>query len=141
MRDPSKGHAALRKGRWSARDTLYFITICLKNGQSGLDSLELFEKTLTVLKTLENDSLKTLHGIVQMPDHIHMLIESNSRSNLPDLVRLYKGRMTPALRNHSLGWQSGYFDRRLRPNDSVGAVLRYMLMNPYRKKILNPNKQ
>jgi REP element-mobilizing transposase RayT len=139
MRNPSKGHAALRKGRWSAGDTMYFITICLRPEQSGFDRQELFEKSLTTLKTLEGESCKVIHGIVHMPDHIHMLIELNTETSLQELVRLYKGRMTPALRRHGLNWQSGFHDRRIRPDDSVGAVLRYMLMNPYRKGLLDTN--
>jgi putative transposase len=137
MRDPSKGHAALRKRRWSARDTMYFLTICLRSGQTGLDTKELFETSLTILRTLEKDSIKTLQCLVHMPDHIHILIESNSDSNLPDIVRLYKGRMTPYMRKSGLNWEAGYFDRRLRAEDSVGAVMRYMLMNPYRKHLIN----
>lgn len=141
MRDPSKGHAALRKGRWSAHDTMYFLTICLRTGQLGLDSKKLFETSLKILKTLEEDSCKALHGIVHMPDHVHMLVELNTETNLQAIVRLYKGRMTPGLRKCELSWESGYFDRRLRPEDSVGAVLRYMLMNPYRKSLITTDSE
>ncbi|MDA0347677.1 MAG: transposase [Verrucomicrobia bacterium] len=141
MRDPSKGHAALRKGRWSAQDTMYFLTICLRTGQSGLDSKELFESSLTHLKTLEKDKCRAVHGIVHMPDHVHLLVELNTETNLQDLVRLYKGRMTPELRKNELKWENGYFDRRLRPEDSVGSVLRYMLMNPYRKGLITTDSE
>ena len=141
MRDPSKGHAALRKGRWSAPDTIYFLTICLKTGQSGLDSKSLFDSSLAHLKTLENDKCRAIHGIVHMPDHVHLLVELNTETKLQELVRLYKGRMTPSLRKNQLNWESGYFDRRLRPKDSVGTVLRYMLMNPYRQNLLKPDSE
>ncbi len=141
MRDPSKGHAALRKGRWSAPNTLYFLTICLNTGQSGLDSNGLFEASLTHLKMLEKEKCRAIHGIVHMPDHVHLLVELNTETNLQDLVRLYKGRMTPGLRKNKLNWESGYFDRRLRPEDSVGSVLRYMLMNPFRKGLIIPDNE
>lgn len=133
MRDPSKGHSALRKGRWSTQDTLYFITICLRSEQAGLDSVELFESSMKILNALECESCKALHGIVHMPNHIHLLVELNNTVSLQELVRLYKGRMTPEMRKHRLNWQNSYHDRRLRPEDSAGAILRYMLMNPYRK--------
>ena len=74
-----------------------------------------------------------------MPDPIHILIELNSETKLQDVMRLYKGRMSPTLRKHQLNWEDGYHDRRLRPNDSVGSVLRYMLLNPYRKGLLDAN--
>jgi putative transposase len=136
MRDPSKGLAALRKGRWSTQDTYYFITICLTKGQRGLNSNEVFNSTLHILTSAETGLCKTVHAFVHMPDHIHLLIELNTETSLQDFVRLYKGRMSPTLRSHGLSWQKGYFDRRLRANDSVGSVLRYMLMNPYRKNLL-----
>jgi putative transposase len=136
MRDPAKGHAALRKGRWSALNSTYFLTICLRKGQSGLDSKELFEASLTILKSLENGICKVIHGIVHMPDHIHLLIQLSAENELSHVVRLHKGRMTPNLRIRGLNWQGGYYDRRIRPQDSIGRVLRYMLLNPYRKNLI-----
>ncbi|MDG2168079.1 MAG: transposase [Opitutales bacterium] len=136
MRDPLKGHAALRVGRWSTTDTFYFITICLKPVQVGLNTDELFDNSVGTLKALEGDSCKAVHGVVHMPDHIHLLIELNTETSLHDFVRLYKSRMTPVLGKTDLRWQKGYHDRRLRSNDSVGSVLRYMLMNPYGKGLL-----
>ena len=87
MRDPSKGHAALRKDRWSAQDTMYFLTCCLRSGQSGLDSKDPFQSSISILKSLESKSLKTVHGIVHMPDHIHILIELNTETKLQDVMR------------------------------------------------------
>ena len=49
--------------------------------------------------------------------------------------------MSPTLRKHQLNWEDGYFDRRLRPNDSVGSVLRYMLLNPYRKHLQSADRE
>ena len=141
MRDPFKGHAALRKGRWSAQDTLYFITICLIPGQTGLDSHGQFESSLKILKALEEDTCNEVHALVHMPNHIHVLIELGNQTQLAEVIRLYKGRMSPRLRTHQLSWQGGYHDRRLRPNDSVGSVLRYMILNPYRKELLEAHEE
>ncbi len=107
MRDPLKGHAALRKGRWSAQDTLYFITVCLKPKQVGLDSNELFDTGTKILTALESNSCKAVHALVHMPDHIHLLVELGHETSLQDLVRLYKGRMSPELRKFGLKLAEG----------------------------------
>ena len=76
-----------------------------------------------------------------MPDHVHLLVELNTETSLQGLVRLYKGRMAPELRKNKLNWEDSFFDRRLRPEDSVGSVLRYILMNPYRKGLIIPESE
>ena len=85
---------------------------------------------------MENVSFKEVHGLALMPDHLHFLVELGAQRKLQDIVRLFKGRMTPVLRPVGLHWQQGFYDRRLRQNDSIGTVLRYMKLNPYRKLLL-----
>ena len=140
MRSLSKGHAALRKGRISATGLSYFVTICLLKDQKGLDSTDFFEGSLATLLTIEADGKLELIALVHMPDHLHLLFCLESDHSLSDSIRLYKGKMAPLLRKNGLKWQRGYFDRWLRETDSIGVVLQYMLMNPYRKTLI-PKEQ
>jgi len=138
MRNPQKGYSALRKGRSSQAGAAYFLTVCLAKGDKGLDSARVFPACQSVLARIEIESASRCHGFVLMPDHIHLLIELNeTESSLPAVIRLFKGRMSPTLRRLGMSWQRGYFDRRLREDDSIGVVLRYMLINPYRKRLVD----
>ena len=140
MKNPFKGHAALRKGRISAAGLFYFVTICLVKNGNGLDSTDLFEVSLATLLEKEEDGKIELVAVVHMPDHLHLLFRLESDLSLGDFIRLYKGKMTPLLRRNGLKWQRGYYDRWLREPDPIGVVLRYMLMNPYRKNLLAGNE-
>ena len=84
------------------------------------------------LELFEGLHCKTL-AFMLMPDHVHWLVTLEADEALSDIVRLYKGRMAPVLREHDLRWQKGaYHDRRLRPDDELAPFLSYMLCNPYR---------
>ena len=75
-----------------------------------------------------------------MPDHVHLLAEINSATGLADAVRLFKGRLTPFLRNADLRWQPAYFDHRLRPDEDRLPIFIYIYLNPYRAKLLTSDQ-
>jgi len=126
----------LRRGRSSLAGATYFLTICLEKGQRGLDAISIYSESKAALAQLNHEIGLICHGLV------HLLIEMNGiASDLSSLVRLFKGRLSPALRKQRLSWQRGYFDRRLRDFDSKAVVLRYMLMNPYRKGLIEVEEE
>ena len=67
-----------------------------------------------------------------MPDHIHLLVRLGERVELAEVVRRCKGPLTPLLRAQGLGWQAGFHDHRLRPEEEVLPVFLYIFLNPYR---------
>jgi len=75
-----------------------------------------------------------------MPDHVHLLAEINSAPGLAGAVRLFKGRLTPVLRQVGLRWQPAYFDHRLRPDEDLLPVFLYMHLNPYRANLILPGQ-
>ncbi len=128
----------MRKRRSSHVWATYFLTVCLAKGDKGLDSALVFSACQSVLAQVENENSSRYHCFVLMPDHIHLLIELHeTEPNLPVVIRLFKGRMSPTLRHLGMSWQRGYFDRELREDDSKAVVLRYMLMNPYRRRLVD----
>jgi REP element-mobilizing transposase RayT len=78
---------------------------------------------------------------VVMPDHLHLLISLGQEVALPAVVRLFKGRTAPALRQAALGWQPAYFDHRLRSTDDVLPVFLYIFLNPYRANLVAPTER
>jgi len=126
------GYSALRKGRVDLVEARYFLTLTLRRSLPE-KSLGLHDRELEsiIISTAQAIRVWDLHSIVVMPDHLHLLI-TLTEPKLSAAVRELKGTLTPSLREHSLRWQPGFYDHRLRPDDKVGGILRYMWLNPYR---------
>lgn len=134
--DPLHGHAALRRGRRSESGAEYFLTFCTLNKKQGLAVPSLAKPIKSAASKLETESLWTLRTGVIMPDHIHFLISLGSTASLTDAVRLFKGRLSPVLRQAGLRWQPAYFDHRLRAGEDVLPVFLYIFLNPYRAGLI-----
>jgi hypothetical protein len=53
---------------------------------------------------------------------------------------MFKGRLTPALRQIRLRWQRAYYDHRLRPKEDCLPVFFYIFLNPYRAGLVQPDQ-
>lgn len=129
--DPLHGHEALRRGRWSESGAEYFPTFCTAERKSGLTEPSLLHSIRREAERLSSESVWQLRTGVVMPDHIHLLVEMSSDSELAVAVRLFKGRLSPTLRQAALQWQPAYFDHRMRPDEDRLPVFRYIFLNPY----------
>ena len=137
-RQSLKGYNALRRGRWSEHDTDYFLTICIQRPQTGLCSSSLVVAIFGEMHRLEIDGRWIVRTAVVMPDHLHLLVTLGERSHLSECVRMFKGRLVPALRRTNLAWQPSFYDHRLRSVDNLLPVFLYIYLNPYREKLINP---
>lgn len=74
-----------------------------------------------------------------MPDHMHLLAEGTSdQADLRSAVTRPKqlsGFDFAAMRRRRL-WQKGYFERVLRNDESVPDVIRYIIENPVRARLV-----
>ncbi|MBI3886593.1 MAG: transposase [Opitutae bacterium] len=129
--DPRHGYNALRRGRWSQSGAEYFLTLCTANRQAGLAAFDLVEKIWHEADQLESAGTWTLRTGVVMPDHLHLLARLPGEADLSATVRLFKGRLTPALRTHGIAWQPAFFDHRMRLDEDRLPVFRYLFENPY----------
>jgi putative transposase len=138
MTFPERGQDALRRGRFSQANTSYFITICTLNRVSGLAEPVLFEGLLNLLLALEKDGVLHVRCLTLMPDHLHMVIRLGETKTLSEALRLFKGHASVLLRAHGLAWQrGGYYEHRLRPDEPLGPVFRYIFLNPFRKSLVH----
>jgi REP element-mobilizing transposase RayT len=91
-----------------------------------------------------------LHGVVVMPDHVHLVATPLSSPGgedflLSDILRLIKGRSARRI-NRELGcsgavWQAESFDHVLRSDESAESKVDYLLMNPVRRRLVtSPEK-
>ena len=137
-RQSLKSFNALRRGRWSEHDADYFLTICVRRPQTGLCSSSLVGAIFGEMHRLAADAQWTARTAVVMPDHLHLLVTLGLRSQLSGCVRMFKGRLTPALRKAGLAWQPSFYDHRLRSADDLLPVFLYIFLNPYREKLTTP---
>ena len=73
-----------------------------------------------------------------MPDHMHLFVTLGADAGLEMVIRLFKGRLVPALRSAELRWQRGCFDHQMRTNEDRLPVFSYIFLNPYRAGLIAP---
>ena len=130
------GYSALSGGRYSAAGEQYFLTFNLERPQCALCEHGLRSTIDQEMETLSEQGLWNLRTGVIMPDHVHLLVQLGAHAPLSDTVRLLKGRLAPALRQHRLSWQRSFFDHRLRHGEDALPVFRYIFINPYRAGLI-----
>jgi REP element-mobilizing transposase RayT len=134
-RVPGKGHEALRRGRWSESGAEYFLTICTSQHLGGLTTPNLFTTVLEQLETLGTEQIWQVRTATVMPDHVHLLVELGRSAELPSSIRLFKGRLAPALRSAGLRWERGYYDHCMRADEDRLPVFLYIFLNPNRENL------
>jgi putative transposase len=74
-----------------------------------------------------------------MPDHVHMLVAGTSEvADLRKFAALSKQRSAWRFSRQGGGrlWQPGYYDRVLRDEDATMDVVRYIVENPVRARLV-----
>ena len=62
-----------------------------------------------------------------MPDHLHALLSFNPEREMSKVVGAWKHYHA---RQNDIVWQQGYFDHRLRSDESLDEKARYIRSNP-----------
>ena len=138
MRDPTKGHAALRRGRVSIPRADYFLTVCTDEKRPGLTSPAVATAILTELRAMDADGTWQLRCAVVMPDHLHALAVLGERLTLGQSVGRLKSKTQASLRAvaansaASLVWERDFYDHHVRPDEDRLALFRYIFLNPDR---------
>lgn len=140
MRDPTKGHAALRRGRVSIPHAEYFLTVCTDQKRSGLTAPALATAILAEMRAMDADRTWQLRCTVVMPDHIHVLAILGERLTLGQSIGRLKSKTKPALRAvaASLDWERDFYDHHVRPDEDRLALFLYIFLNPYRASLCSP---
>lgn len=135
--DPTKGHAALRRGRYSHPSAEYFLTLCTDGRQRGLTQSPAAEAIMGEFHAMETDESWNVRCAVIMPDHLHVLVILGERLSLGKSVQRVKAKTSAVLRAQGIAWERGFFDRKLRPDDDRLAIFRYVYLNPYRAQLVS----
>lgn len=83
-----------------------------------------------------NDQTLLLRAAVIMPDHVHLLVVLTGRLTLGQVIGRLKAKTRPALQASGLAWQGNYYEHRMRPDDPVEDVIRYIYLNPYHAHLI-----
>ena len=113
---------------WVAADAVFFLTICAGN-RGGSEFLE-DERPQRIL-----DSAKFYHDqrkwfvslILVMPDHLHMLVQFPPGPKMNKLVQNWKRHLA---RETGISWQKGFFEHRIRADESLWEKAEYIRENP-----------
>ena len=76
-----------------------------------------------------------------MPDHVHLVLEgTHESSDLRRFIKLSKQRVAYVFRTQRAiksTWQEGCYERVLRSTDATRVVVRYVLENPVRARMVS----
>lgn len=139
--DAGKGYRALRRGRYSESNADYFLTFCSDQRQRGLEKPILLTALVQEMVKMQSASIWFLRCFVIMPDHVHLLVQLGDVLPLGKCIARFKSKTSPSLRSEGMKWQSGYFDRHLRPQEDRRPYFLYVYLNPYRAGLLATEAQ
>lgn len=127
-----------------AADAPYHLTICCDRAKYGIKGDDIGRKgplkgqcAVALLCAIQHYSskgeLNPLRAVV-MPDHLHLIL--CNRTDCPFDRVIVKIKKWIASRQ-GVVWQRGYFDHRLRNDESFEGQSDYIAMNPVRKGLCN----
>ncbi len=109
---------------------LYFVTICCEaRGRNQLGLPDVGAKLLESAVYYHRVQRWWLQLFLLMPDHLHALMAVPTEVSLPEVIRMWKGYQAKA---SGIKWQAGFFDHRLRSDESEEEKAHYIQMNPVR---------
>jgi putative transposase len=113
----------------------YSLTFCAFQRRAYFrDELVVRDTFAEILRT-SNACAFDICAYCFMPDHVHLLVRGcAATSHLPPFVKVVRQRTAVRFARTCGGrlWQSGYFERTLRNDESVIAAARYIEANPVR---------
>jgi REP element-mobilizing transposase RayT len=122
----------------------YFLTICTDRRRRLFENNGAASWLVSqIVKLFESERFAVIAFCV-MPDHVHMLLEGlRADADLRSAVHVWKLRTGFAWkqREGQRLWQSGFYDYVLRDEDSVASIVKYIIGNPVRARLVGDASQ
>ena len=116
----------------------YFITICCKQrGTNQLCTSDIGEALLESARFYHQQQKWFSWVFLLMPDHVHMIVGFPQPLRIEAVVSAWK-RFTAT--RYEIIWQQGFFEHRLRRNESAEEKADYILRNPVRAGLITEGK-
>ncbi|MGL1958054.1 MAG: transposase [Colwellia sp.] len=131
----------LRKGRYSQKNSIYFITFVVNKRQNIFDDFYAAQRFCQLLKNNESKNNCKWLTWVLMPDHFHGLLQLSNTSSLPSIIRQLKSKSAISVNGYlnqkGAFWQHAYFDHAIRKEENIKSISKYIVANPLRAKLVN----
>jgi len=134
------GSQALRKGRWSQGNGIYFITSVTDQRIPWFQEPEFAQVICRDIERPVCLADATVLCWVVMPDHIHLLLQLREVSLTRVISRLKS--QTAIKLNREIGrsgrfWSPGFHDHALRHEENIKGIARYIVANPLRAGLVS----
>lgn len=114
---------------------IYFITICcVKRTANQLAEPKTFETMVAALKHCATAEKIWPTLFLAMPDHLHLLASFPRQIEMAKVIRDWKRFVA---KQTGIVWQDGFFDHRLRNNESLEEKSNYVRVNPVRPGLVS----
>jgi REP element-mobilizing transposase RayT len=118
---------------WVSEPT-YFVTICCASRRANQLCYPPVARKLFAAVHHYQEQLRWHVSLwLLMPDHLHALITLPRDEGLAKLIPAWK-RFTA--RDSGVAWQAGFFDHRIRSDESLQEKAHYIRMNPVRQRLV-----
>jgi REP element-mobilizing transposase RayT len=112
----------------------YFITICCEQrGPNQLCIEQVGKAILESARFYANQRKWYPFVFLLMPDHLHMLVSFGRECSLETVVTEWKRYVA---KQYRISWQRGFFEHRLRAEESMQEKADYILQNPVRAGLI-----
>lgn len=131
---PHRKHLYHTPPAWVRNDALFFLTVCCaKRGLSQLDKPDVFTVMSAAVEHYVAAEKWWVDIFLAMPDHWHALARFGAIEKMGEVLRDWKRFVA---KRADVVWQDGFFDHRLRTEDSAAEKWHYIRMNPVRKGLV-----
>ena len=117
----------------------YSITICTSNSLEHFKNPDIVKFAAGIMKDVLTECGIAIYAYCFMPDHLHILLGSDERSDVVQCIRKFK-QLTGYHVKRQFGftlWQKSFYDHILRKEENIREVARYILENPVRKGLVD----
>jgi putative transposase len=129
--EPSRKHLPHDVPNWiNPTQEAFFITInCKLRGTNQLATHETWEAILQSIQFREERGDWKWRILLAMPDHLHGIVTFPIQFQMKPSVASWKRWLAT---QHGICWQDGFFDHRLRSEESAIEKANYIRLNPVR---------
>ena len=116
------------------------VTICTMRTLPVFRNVEFGQACALILVKYSNKRQVPIFAYCFMPDHVHLLLSASPTCPIPSFVGAFKSQCArvgwTSFDLEMSFWQKRYYDHFLRKEEDIAVVVRYILDNPVRKRLV-----
>jgi putative transposase len=119
---------------WVEPGALFFLTVCCEpRGTNQLCREEVARHLFEAVEFRHARRTWNVRLLLLMPDHWHGLVSFPREEHMERVLSNFK---EVTAKKAGVSWQRGFFDHRLRNDESIDEKAHYIRMNPVRKGLV-----